>query len=106
MPGKKQSTPPRWIDPDDAPELTDEMVARATLTVGGEEVSRAAFDTAVQVDQARRSGRPRAIRPKVSTTIRFDAELLAAIKATGPGWQTRVNDALRADVKAGRLKQR
>ncbi len=80
------------------------MVARATLTVDGKEVSRPAFDAAVKADQTRRLGRPRAIRPKVSTTIRFDAELLAAIKATGPGWQTRVNDALRADMKAGRLK--
>jgi len=32
---------------------------------------------------------------KVSTTIRFDADVLAALKAAGPGWQTRANDALR-----------
>jgi uncharacterized protein (DUF4415 family) len=28
---------------------------------------------------------------KVPTTIRFDADVLAALKATGKGWQTRVN---------------
>ncbi|WPL17894.1 hypothetical protein Thiowin_02937 [Thiorhodovibrio winogradskyi] len=33
---------------------------------------------------------------KISTTIRLDNDVLAAMEATGPGWQTRVNDALRA----------
>jgi uncharacterized protein (DUF4415 family) len=32
---------------------------------------------------------------KIQTTIRFDAEVLAAFKATGSGWQTRMNQALR-----------
>ncbi|MBX4158939.1 BrnA antitoxin family protein, partial [Lactiplantibacillus plantarum] len=32
---------------------------------------------------------------KVSTTIRFDADILAAFKHAGPGWQTRMNQALR-----------
>jgi len=44
----------------------------------------------------RRVGRPSAEVRKVSTTIRFDADVLEALKATGPGWQTRVNDAMRA----------
>lgn len=44
----------------------------------------------------RRVGRPVAAVRKVSTTIRFDADVLEAMKATGPGWQTRVNDAMRA----------
>lgn len=44
----------------------------------------------------RRGGRPPATVRKVSTTIRLDADVLAAMQATGPGWQTRVNDALRA----------
>lgn len=38
--------------------------------------------------------------PKQPTTIRFDADVLAALKATGRGWQTRVNDAMRDWVKA------
>lgn len=37
---------------------------------------------------------------KVPTTIRFDPEVLAALKATGRGWQTRVNEAMREWVKA------
>ena len=36
---------------------------------------------------------------KVPTTIRFDADVLAAVKATGRGWQTRVNDAMREWVR-------
>ena len=31
---------------------------------------------------------------KVPTTIRFDADVLTALKASGRGWQTRVNDAM------------
>jgi uncharacterized protein (DUF4415 family) len=40
-------------------------------------------------------GRPKATVTKVSTTIRLDPEILAAYRATGPGWQGRINDALR-----------
>ena len=32
---------------------------------------------------------------KVSTTVRFDADVLNAFRAGGRGWQTRINDALR-----------
>lgn len=50
-----------------------------------------------RVKSRARIGRPPSDRPvKVSTTIRLDADLLAALKATGPGWQTRANDAMRA----------
>ena len=38
-------------------------------------------------------------QPKASTTIRFDQDVLAALKATGKGWQTRVNDAMREQVR-------
>ena len=36
--------------------------------------------------------------PKASTTIRFDHDVLSALKATGKGWQTRVNEAMRTYV--------
>ena len=55
---------------------------------------------------ARRAGRPSGSvkpNPKASTTIRFDADVLAALRASGAGWQTRVSDAVRELVKAGRL---
>lgn len=47
-----------------------------------------------------RGGRPRAAVRKVSTTIRFDADVLEAMKATGPGWQTRINEIVRKHVEA------
>jgi len=53
-----------------------------------------------------KGGRPKGSvkeNPKVATNIRFDPDVLAALKATGPGWQTRANDLLRADIEAGRL---
>lgn len=48
---------------------------------------------------ARLPGRPKADRPKERITIRFDQEVMAAFRATGPGWQTRMNDVLRDWVK-------
>ncbi len=53
-------------------------------------------NTAQQI--AARRGRPIGsvkINPKVPTTIRFDQDVLDALKASGRGWQTRVNDAMR-----------
>ena len=43
-------------------------------------------------------GRPKADDNKVFTAIRLDADLLETFKATGKGWQTRMNAALRQFV--------
>lgn len=40
-------------------------------------------------------GRPQGENNKVATNVRYDRDLLEAFKATGSGWQTRMNDALR-----------
>ncbi|WP_222929197.1 BrnA antitoxin family protein [Pigmentiphaga humi] len=45
-----------------------------------------------------RRGRP-AGSNKSATTIRFDEEVLAAFRATGRGWQTRMNNALKDWLK-------
>lgn len=45
-----------------------------------------------------RRGRP-AGSAKESTTIRFDRDILSAFRAGGPGWQTRINAALRDWLK-------
>ena len=47
----------------------------------------------------RRVRGPNRLPIKVQTAIRFDADVLAALRATGKGWQTRVNDAMREWVK-------
>ena len=65
----------------------------------------AAVHTPQQI-AARKRGRPAGTvktGAKVSTTIRFDPDLLAALKATGAGWQTRVNEVLREAVRRGKL---
>ena len=43
-----------------------------------------------------RRGHPRLAPPKVSTTIRLDADVLEKFRATGPGWQSRINAILKA----------
>ena len=32
---------------------------------------------------------------KIQTAVRYDADIIQAFKADGPGWQTRMNEALR-----------
>ena len=70
-----------WSDPDDAPDLsTPEWRERFASAV----VSR---------------GRPILTHPKISTTIRLDADIVARFRAQGPRWQTRINEALREWLK-------
>jgi uncharacterized protein (DUF4415 family) len=64
---------------DEAPEWTDEMFDRADFYIGGKLVRR---------------GRPAGSR-KISTTVRFDKDILEAFRKRGKGWQTRMNAALR-----------
>jgi uncharacterized protein (DUF4415 family) len=84
MTEKKQVSKEEWVDPDDAPELTEEWFEHADLYHG---------DTLI------RRGRPKIDAPKISTTLRLDAEVIAQFKAKGPGWQTRINAALREWLK-------
>lgn len=61
----------------------------------------AAVHTPAQI-MARR-GRPLgSTKPdaKVAVKLRMDPDVLAALRATGRGWQTRVNDAMRDWVKS------
>jgi uncharacterized protein (DUF4415 family) len=46
-----------------------------------------------------RRGRPIAEHTKIHTGLRLDAEVVAAFKAGGQGWQTRINDALKDWLK-------
>lgn len=69
-------------DPDSAP-LTDEQWAQAQPLV--------------------RRGRPPLAEKRPTLNMRIDADVLAAFKATGPGWQTRINALLRDAVEKGAL---
>lgn len=79
-----------WRDPDDAPEITDDMLDRAEV---------------VKADKVVKRGRPPlGDAVKTAVTLRLDTEVLTAYRGTGPGWQSRIN----ADLKksAGRLVRR
>jgi uncharacterized protein (DUF4415 family) len=43
----------------------------------------------------RRRGRPKADTPKRQVTLRLDADVIDRLRASGAGWQTRLNQALR-----------
>jgi uncharacterized protein (DUF4415 family) len=47
----------------------------------------------------RRHRGPQKAPKKQATAIRFDEDVLSALKATGKGWQTRVNDVMREWVE-------
>ena len=72
----RYSTHPDF-DQDDAPDLSrdgwPEKFAKATV----------------------RRGRPPLTKPKVSTTIRLSQDVIDHFKASGRGWQTRIDEALR-----------
>ncbi len=44
-------------------------------------------------------GRPQGSGKKEQVTLRLDTDILEQFRATGNGWQTRINDALRDWVK-------
>jgi uncharacterized protein (DUF4415 family) len=69
-----------WTDPDDAPELTADWMARAEIR---------------ECDKLMRRGRPKLDVTKKLVSLRIDQDVLQAFRDTGPGWQSKVNAALR-----------
>ena len=82
---------PELID-DDNPEWTDEDFARARPA------AEVLPPELLKVLGIKPRGKQKAPL-KVPTTIRFDADVLAALKASGKGWQTRVNDIMKEWVR-------
>ncbi|AMJ61759.1 BrnA antitoxin family protein [Bosea sp. PAMC 26642] len=85
MTENKPATKADWVDPDDAPELTDAWFDTADVHKDGVLVRRG-------------RGRPKVETPKRQITLRLDADVIDRFRATGPGWQARMNDALRKAV--------
>ena len=48
----------------------------------------------------RRPGRPLGSGSKVQITLRIDEDVVEKFKASGSGWQTRINDALKSWVQS------
>jgi uncharacterized protein (DUF4415 family) len=92
MPAKEKSIATGWTDPDDAPEWTDDAFERAAVHHG---------DTLIQPAQGTltRRGRPKLESPKRQVTLRLDQEVVDGFRETGPGWQGRINEALRKALR-------
>ncbi|MBC3943234.1 BrnA antitoxin family protein [Sphingomonas albertensis] len=74
-------------DYDDNPIWTDEMIAAARP-------ASEMLPPEVAALLVRRRG-PQAAPTKKAVTLRLDPDVLDKFKATGPGWQSRMNEALR-----------
>jgi CspA family cold shock protein len=88
-------------DPDTAPEWTDEQFDRAEVWEGDRLLGHGRdFENG-----KRKPGRPKGSGSKELVTLRLDREILEHFRAGGPGWQTRLNDELRAMMpRAGTVK--
>jgi uncharacterized protein (DUF4415 family) len=53
----------------------------------------------LELGMMRRPGRPLGSGTKTQITLRLDADVVAKFKASGSGWQTRINDALKSWVQ-------
>jgi uncharacterized protein (DUF4415 family) len=88
---KSKNTSQPWVDPDEAPEHTDEFFENAVWRIGDQVVT----SEEASIEDKKRRGLPVVAATKISTTIRFDADILAPFNARGDGWQARMNDAPR-----------
>ncbi len=84
-----------WTDPDDAPEITAELLESGVKMVGDQAVSDSEFKQVVK----KTVGRPASKNPKQLVSIRYDSQVIEYFKATGKGWQTRINEVLMEYIK-------
>lgn len=75
-----------------APKLVSAQPARVRPTVARTKPAIAPSPVDYQMDGAKRRGRPPS--GKVRVTMLLDPAVIAKFKATGKGWQSRINDAL------------
>ncbi|MET0749303.1 MAG: BrnA antitoxin family protein [Rhizobium sp.] len=80
-----------WDDVSDNPEWTEEDFKNARP------FAEVFPDLAESIRRAR--GRPAIEAPKRQISLRLDPDVIDAFKATGKGWQGRVNAALRKAAK-------
>jgi len=77
-------TSPDW---DEVPELDEEWIKGADYYEGKKLVRR---------------GRPKLEKPRQLLSLRLPPDVIASWKASGPGWQTRMADALEKAKPRGR----
>ncbi len=82
-----------YWDAVEAPELSDEALETARP------FTEALPELAGKLqEEIKRRGRPPLDTPKQAVSIRLDADLVEALRASGKGWQSRANDILREAV--------
>lgn len=54
----------------------------------------------LSASETQKRGRPKLDKPKEQISIRLDRDVLDRWKSTGPGWQKRVNEALKQSILA------
>ena len=88
---KKNSKPSResWTDPEDPPIWTEAHFRNAAVVVDGE-IVRTQKGTWTNP-----GGRPASENPKKQVTLRLDPDVVDKFRATGKGWQSRINAELR-----------
>ena len=93
------SKPKKHIVPDDdIPEMTDADFA------GAKSLKTAMPDVVEAMKRGR--GRPKVENPKERVSLRLDPKIVAAYKATGEGWQSRINEILARALSDQRPKRR
>ncbi|CAM3698026.1 BrnA antitoxin family protein [Polynucleobacter arcticus] len=78
---KLKSKQEEWVDPDDAPELDEQWFNDAHVYVG----------------------RPPIKNTKEMLSLRMDFDVLEKLRASGKGWQTRLNKYIKDAVLKGDL---
>ena len=73
----------------------DQMSDRARRTKGPREAAEAAFKTATTKPADVPRERPSVPNAKELVSLRIDRDVLEHFQEGGPGWQDRINDALR-----------
>jgi uncharacterized protein (DUF4415 family) len=79
MNAKRKNSAPSSLESDALPEITDAWIAGADMYNG---------------DKLVRRGRPKLANPRQLLSLRLPPQIIARWKATGPGWQTRMAEAL------------
>ncbi|MCZ8064184.1 BrnA antitoxin family protein [Silanimonas sp.] len=79
MNAKRKNSVPSSLESDALPEITDAWIAGADMYDG---------------DKLVRRGRPKLANPRQLLSLRLPPQTIARWKATGPGWQTRMAEAL------------
>ena len=88
MSAKRKSSNPISHDAETPPEITDAWISEANLYHG---------------DKLVRRGRPKLADPRQLLSLRLPPMLIARWRSTGPGWQTRMVEALEKSApKPGR----